>query len=76
MYFRDSGSLESTRLMQEILKKQPKFGSFTAFLHGLFPNCFLILTRCFYLYFLCLLFIFSYIVDYYIYKALKEQKKE
>lgn len=31
---------------------------------------------CFYLYFLCLLFIFSYIVDYYIYKALKEQKKE
>ena len=45
MYFRDSGSLESTRLMQEILKKQPKFGGFTAFLHGLFPNCFLILTR-------------------------------
>ena len=40
MYFRDSGSLESTRLIQEILKKQPKFGSFTAFLHGLFPNCF------------------------------------
>ena len=38
MSFRDSGSLESTRLMQEILKKQPKFGSFTAFLHGLFPN--------------------------------------
>ena len=31
--------------IQEILKKQPKFGSFTAFLHGLFPNCFLILTR-------------------------------
>ena len=45
MYFRDSGSLESTRLMQEIFKKQPKFGGFTAFLHGLFPNCFLILTR-------------------------------
>ena len=45
MYFRDSGSLESTRLMQEIFKKQPKFGSFTAFLHGLFPNCSLILTR-------------------------------
>ena len=31
---------------------------------------------CFYLYFLCLLFIFCYIVDYYIYKGLKEQEKE
>ena len=31
---------------------------------------------CFYLYFLCLLFIFSYIVDYYIYKALEEPKTE
>ena len=31
---------------------------------------------CFYLYFLCLLFIFSYIVDYYTHKDFKEQKKE
>ena len=29
----------------KIQEKQPKFTAFIALLHGLFPNCFLILTR-------------------------------